>query len=119
MNGKEKCLLLRYIRQNIAELNGIDYVPKECKHTECSIGTCPLCDDEAVRFMDELRKKEEAGSPIKIGSDCLCIFETLAKENTDEEEIPELLPMGIIAPLEGKICPEPFDDAPFPDSTEE
>ena len=44
MKGKDKCELLRSIRQSIAELNGIQYSPKECDHDECTIGTCPLCE---------------------------------------------------------------------------
>ena len=57
MKGKDKCELLRSIRQSIAELNGIQYSPKECDHDECSIGTCPLCEEEVFWLMDELRKK--------------------------------------------------------------
>lgn len=103
MKGKEKCELLRSIRQNIAKLNGIDYVPKECEHTECSIGTCPLCDEEANLLMEKLNEKEAAGSPIRIDSESLNFFEFLAKEDTDENEGEEIT-MGKIVPLEGDVC---------------
>ena len=104
MKGKDKCELLRSIRQSIAELNGIQYSPKECDHDECTIGTCPLCEEEEFWLMDELRKKEAAGSPINIDSESLFVFELLSKEPTDDEEEHEIL-MGIPAPLEGDIMP--------------
>ena len=110
MNGKDKCELLRAIRQNVANLNGIHYSPKECGHEECSIGTCPLCEQEASWLMDELQKKEAAGSPIRIDSESLFGFEYLAKEPTDDEEEPEIL-MGIPAPLEGDIMPPERDES--------
>ena len=109
MNGKDKCELLRAIRQSVADLNGIRYSPKECDHEECSIGTCPLCEEEASWLMDELLKKEASGSPIRIDSESLFGFEYLAKEPTDDEEEPEIL-MGIPAPLEGDIMPLPSED---------
>ena len=109
MKGKDKCELLRSIRQSIAELNGIQYSPKECDHDECSIGTCPLCEEEVFWLMDELRKKEAAGSPINIDSESLFVFELLSKEPTDDEEELEIL-MGIPAPLEGDILPSPPEE---------
>lgn len=110
MNGKDKCKLLRAIRQSVAELNGIQYSPKECDHDDCSIGTCPLCEKEASWLLDELQKKEAAGAPIRIDSESLWGFEYLAKERTDEEEEQEIL-MGIPAPLEGDIMPLPPEDS--------
>ena len=110
MNGKDKCKLLLAIRQSVAELNGIQYSPKECDHDDCSIGTCPLCEKEASWLLDELQKKESAGSPIRIDSESLWGFEYLAKEQTDEEEEQEIL-MGIPAPLEGDIMPLPPEDS--------
>lgn len=110
MKGKDKCELLRSIRQSIAELNGIQYSPKDCDHDECSIGTCPMCEEEVFWLMDELRKKEAAGSPIRIVSESLFVFELLSKEQTDDEEEHEIL-MGIPAPLEGDIMPLPQEES--------
>ena len=109
MKGKDKCELLRSIRQSIAELNGIQYSPKECDHDECSIGTCPMCEEEVFWLMDELRINEAEGSPINIDSESLFVFELLSKEPTDDEEEHEIL-MGIPAPLEGDIMPSPPEE---------
>lgn len=109
MNGKDKCEILRAIRRSIAELNDIQYSPRECDHEECSIGTCPLCEEEASWLLDQLQKKEAAGSPIRIDSESLWKFEYLTKEQTEEEGGQEIL-MGISAPLEGDIIPLPPED---------
>ena len=115
MKGKDKCELLRSIRQSIAELNGIQYSPKDCDHDQCSIGTCPMCEEEVFWLMDVLRKKEAAGSPIRIDSESLFVFELLSKEPTDDEEEHEIL-MGIPAPLEGDIMPLPQEEESNEDS---
>ncbi len=65
MKGKDKCEFLREVRKRIAKENDIEYNPKPCTHKGDCSGTCPLCDEEASRLMDELRKKETAGLPIR------------------------------------------------------
>lgn len=44
MTGKEKCELLKAIRINIAEMNGIEYYPAQCDHQGNCPGFCPRCD---------------------------------------------------------------------------
>ena len=44
--GKEKCEILRRIRQDVAERYGLQYKPLECKHQGDCSGTCPKCDAE-------------------------------------------------------------------------
>ena len=75
MTGKEKCELLKAIRKNIAEMNGIEYYPEQCDHEGTCPGFCPRCDMEASYLMKELRKKEAAGSPIRIDTESLAQFE--------------------------------------------
>lgn len=67
MTGKEKCNLLRQIRREIAEANGIIYLTKECdyKGDDCP-GTCPICDAE-VRYLDyQLNLMASHGKPISV-----------------------------------------------------
>ena len=75
MTGKEKCELLKAIRKNIAEMNSIEYYPEQCDHEGNCPGFCPRCDMEASYLMKELRKKEAAGSPIRIDTESLAQFE--------------------------------------------
>ena len=55
MTGKEKCNCLKQIRKTIADLNGIEYHPRECDEEVCNCGTCSLCDQEAEQLLAALR----------------------------------------------------------------
>ena len=43
--GKSTCKLLKDIRQQIADANGISYQPKECPHKQGKYLHNPPCDD--------------------------------------------------------------------------
>lgn len=134
MTGKEKCELLKAIRKNIAEMNGIEYYPEQCDHEGNCPGFCPRCDMEASYLMKELRKKEAAGSPIRIDTESLAQFETLTSEPIEEEDddsmVGNTFTAGIIAPLEdwdgdnlhlqGDVAmPDDFDDDPDSETDDE
>lgn len=77
MTGKEKCNLLKQIRREIAETNGIVYLTSECTYTgsDCT-GTCPKCDAE-LRYLDaELNAKVQSGTPITLSGLTLDGFST-------------------------------------------
>ncbi len=66
MTAKEKCKLLKQIRKEIAESNGIEFCPAECTDaTECS-GTCPKCEEEAKYLDEALIKKAGRGEAIQL-----------------------------------------------------
>ena len=66
MKGKEKCRILKEIRQKIADENGIEYITSECKHKGECRGTCPKCESE-VRFLErELAKRQSIGKRIAL-----------------------------------------------------
>ena len=50
--GKRTCSVLKDIRQQIADANGIKYAPRECHHEGPCAGTCPACEAE-VRYLEE------------------------------------------------------------------
>ena len=105
MTGKEKCNCLKQLRKTIAELNGIEYHPRECDEEVCNCGTCSLCDQEAEQLLAALRKKEASGSPIRIDVESLEGFGLLAVEPF-EYDGPEPL-AGV--PLQGDIVPDEED----------
>lgn len=124
MTGKEKCELLKSIRKNIAEMNGIEYYPEQCNHEGNCPGFCPRCDMEASYLMKELRKKEAAGFPIRIDTESLAQFESLSSEHIEEDDedciVCDIRTPGIIAPpedLDGDIMPLQGDVA-MPDDFE-
>ena len=64
--GKEVCLILKGIRQKIADANGISYQPKECHHKGDCTGTCPACEEE-IRYLErELRARKGNGFGMKV-----------------------------------------------------
>ena len=66
MSGKNKCKILKEIRQKIADENDIAYVTSECKYQgECS-GTCPRCEAELQYLENELKKRQQKGIRIAL-----------------------------------------------------
>lgn len=66
MRGKDKCVMLKEIRKQIATENDIPYVVSECKHQgECK-GTCPKCESELRYLEKELAKKHAAGKAVAL-----------------------------------------------------
>ena len=64
--GKSTCKLLKDIRQQIADANGISYQPKECHHRGDCAGTCPACEEE-IRYLEhELKARKGNGFGMKV-----------------------------------------------------
>ena len=66
MKGKEKCRILKEIRQKIANENDIPYVTSECKHQGDCKGTCPKCEAELQYLENELAKRSSLGKRIAV-----------------------------------------------------
>ena len=64
--GKEVCLILKGIRQKIADANGISYQPKECHHEGDCAGTCPACEAEIRYLEQELKARKGNGFGMKV-----------------------------------------------------
>ena len=64
--GKSTCKLLKGIRQQIADANGISYYPKECHYEGDCAGTCPACEEE-IRYLErELKARKGNGFSMKV-----------------------------------------------------
>ena len=64
--GKSTCKLLKDIRQQIADANGISYQPKECHHKGDCAGTCPACEEEIRYLESELKARKGNGFSMKV-----------------------------------------------------
>lgn len=64
MTGKNKCKILKEIRQQIADANEIPFVTAECRYQGNCKGTCPKCEEELVYLENELRKRQQTGKRI-------------------------------------------------------
>ena len=84
MKGKERCKILREIRQKIATDNDISLITNECSYKgECK-GTCPKCEAE-VRYLErELERKRRMGEFVTIAG--LAIGSVVGLASCHEEE---------------------------------
>ena len=68
--GKQKCRILKEIRQRIADENDIPFVTQECRHRgECS-GTCPRCESELRYLEQQLDRRAALGKRITVAALC-------------------------------------------------
>lgn len=68
MTGKEKCELMKALRKEIAEANGIVYLTTTCNFEGDCPGFCPKCDAEARYLDQELNRLAKEGKTIKVSS---------------------------------------------------
>ena len=85
--GKEKCEILRRIRQDLAERYGLRYTPSECKHQGDCSGTCPKCDAE----LEDLQRQLESRGITDID------FTNIPIETSDEDDV-HILEGDVAAP---------------------
>lgn len=111
MTGKQKCELLRKIREEIAEQNDIVYLSKDCGHKVCRTGTCPICEAEVKYLENELNEKAQRGERIELkGISFDTLFDALEEmednyelfieEESDSEEKEEPVSCGGIRVLD-------------------
>ena len=70
MFGKEKCRILKEIRQKIADENEIPYVTQECRHQGDCSGTCPRCESELRYLEQQLERRAALGKRITVAALC-------------------------------------------------
>lgn len=80
MTGKEKCELLRSIRREISERNGIEYLSSECHHEGDCLGTCPKCDAEAKFLNSELERLVREGKSVDFVTGVTNMYEKMIEE---------------------------------------
>ena len=117
MIGKEKCRILKEIRQKIADENDIAYVTRECTHQGDCRGTCPKCESELRYLEKQLAARAAAGKRIAIAALCAGMTFSLSScaviVNRLEKRLDEEF-MGIVNPdevvLEGEAAPDYYDE---------
>lgn len=66
MKGKQRCKILKEIRQKIADANDIEFITSECQHKGDCPGTCPKCEAELRYLERELEKRQRLGKTIAV-----------------------------------------------------
>ena len=64
--GKQTCKILKEIRRQIAEANGIEFATSECHYKGDCLGTCPKCEAEVRYLEQQLRARSLAGKAIAL-----------------------------------------------------
>ncbi len=64
--GKQTCKILKEIRRQIAEANGIEFATSECRYKGDCLGTCPKCEAEVRYLEQQLRARTLAGKAVAI-----------------------------------------------------
>ena len=64
--GKQPCKILKEIRRQIAEANGIEFATSECRYKGDCLGTCPKCEAEVRYLEQQLRARSLAGKAVTL-----------------------------------------------------
>lgn len=64
--GKKVCAVLKQVRKQIADANGIPYEVTECQHQGNCKGTCPKCESELRYIENQLSLRRAAGMAVSI-----------------------------------------------------
>ena len=70
MLGKQKCKILKEIRQRIADENDIPWVTQECTHKGNCRGTCPKCESELRELERQLAARQAMGKRVAVAALC-------------------------------------------------
>ena len=70
MLGKQKCKILKEIRQRIADENEIPYVTRECHFQGECRGTCPRCESELRYLESQLALRASLGKRVAVAALC-------------------------------------------------
>lgn len=68
MRGKNKCKILKQIRQKIADENDIPYVTRECNYQGECRGTCPKCEAELRYLEQQLALRKSLGKKVAVAA---------------------------------------------------
>ena len=119
MRGKNKCKILKEIRQKIADENDIPYVTRECSYQGDCTGTCPKCESELRYLERELEKRASLGKRVAVGAVCAGMALTTAGCSGPFTAIKENLDIGGREDISGGLqefteeAEGYFDDSPI------
>ena len=99
MLGKQKCKILKEIRQRIADENDIPYVTRECTHKGECRGTCPSCESELRYLERELAARQSLGKRVAVAALCAGLaFSSVGCDRTSSDSVRDNVDGGIPGP---------------------
>ncbi len=87
--GKQTCKILKEIRRQIAEANGIEFMTSECRYKGDCLGTCPRCEAEVRYLEQQLRARTLAGKTIAIAGISAASLAMLMPMTSDAQTVQE------------------------------
>ncbi|MDE6192604.1 MAG: carboxypeptidase-like regulatory domain-containing protein [Muribaculaceae bacterium] len=87
--GKQTCKILKEIRRQIAEANGIEFATSECRYKGDCLGTCPKCEAEVRYLEQQLRARSLAGKAVTlagISAASLAVLMPISTEAQTQQE---------------------------------
>ena len=88
--GKQTCKILKEIRRQIAEANGIELVTSECRYRGDCLGTCPKCEAEVRYLEQQLRARSLAGKAVILAGISAASLAMLMPVTSDAQTLQEL-----------------------------
>ena len=85
--GKQTCKILKEIRRQIAEANGIEFVTSECRYKGNCLGTCPKCEAEVRYLEQQLRARSLAGKAVALAGISAASLAMLLPISTEAQTI--------------------------------
>ncbi len=100
--GKQTCKILKEIRRQIAEANGIEFVTSECRYKGDCLGTCPKCEAEVRYLEQQLRARSLTGKAVALAGISAATFAMLMPMKADAQSRMEIKTVPIERPA--AIC---------------
>ena len=118
MRGKNKCKILKQIRQKIADENDIPYVTQECTFQgECK-GTCPKCEAELRYLEQQLQKRQRLGKVVTVAALTASLMANLTACPSAEKASEHTSPEGTFFAQTTESNDDEFPGAPTHELTE-
>ena len=113
--GKQTCKILKEIRRQIAEANGIEFVTSECRYKGDCLGTCPKCEAEVRYLEQQLRARSFAGKTIALaGISAGMILMSGCSGTSSSNQSNETLRGDVVAPIEQIEVTDTIDEGELP-----
>ena len=107
MLGKQKCRIMKEIRQRIADENDIPYVTRECSFQGACKGTCPRCESELRYLEQQLALRQSLGKRVAVTALCASMALAGASCGPARDEGEEAEYAGEPMPIETELPEEP------------
>ncbi len=113
--GKQTCKMLKEIRRQIAEANGIEFATSECRYKGDCLGTCPKCEAEVRYLEQQLRARSFAGKTIALaGISAGMILMSGCSGTSSSNQSNETLRGDVVAPIEQIEVTDTIDEGELP-----